>query len=154
MARSDFDGRSLADLAGKKIGVVGGTTNEKALAAALKERVVAASVVTLKTREEAVTKLDAREIDAFASDTLLLLGLAGQVKDPKGLALLDESLSFEPYAIALPRGDAALRLAVNSALAQIYRGEAIAEIYGKWFGRLGKPTSLLRAVYMLGAIPE
>lgn len=154
VARAEFNARSLADLGGKKIGVIGGTTNEKALASALKERVVNANVVVVKSREDAVAKLDAKEIDAFASDTLLLLGLSAQLKDAKAFGLLEESLSFEPYAIALPRGDAGLRLAVNTALAQVYRGEAIAEIFGKWFSRLGKPTPLLRAMYLFGTIPE
>jgi ABC-type amino acid transport substrate-binding protein len=154
IVRSELNARSLTDLGGKKIGVVGGTTNEKALAAALKERVVTANVVALKSRDEAAKQLDAKEIDAFASDTLLLLGLAMQVKDPKSLALLDETLSFEPYAITLPRNDSGLRAAVNTGLAQVYRGDAVVELYGKWFGRLGKPTPALRAVYMLGAVPE
>ena len=154
IVRAELNARSLTDLGGKKIGVVGGTTNEKALAAALKERVVNASVVALKSREEAVQKLEAKEIDAFVSDTLLLIGLAMQVKDPKSLQLLDETLSFEPYAITLPRNDSGLRAAVNTGLAQVYRGDAVVELYGKWFGRLGKPTPALRAVYMLGAVPE
>ena len=154
VTRTEFNARSLADLGGKKIGVIAGTTNEKALSAALKQRVVNATVVPVKSREEAVKKLDAREIDAFASDQLLLLGLATQVKEPKAYQMLDETLSFEPYAITLPRGDSSLRIAVNSALAQIYRGDAVVEIYGKWFGRVGKPTPLLRAAYLLNAIPE
>ena len=38
------------------------------------------------------------------------MALAGKSKDAKGLALLGEGLSFEPYAIALPRGDWQMRL--------------------------------------------
>ena len=154
VVRTETNARSLADLGGKKIGAISGTTNEKALAAALKARVVNATVVPVKSREDAVKKLDAKEIDAFVSDTLLLIGLAGQVKDAKTLQLLDETLSFEPYAIVLPRNDSGLRNAVNAGLAQVYRGDAVVEIYGKWFSRVGKPTPLLRAVYLLGSIPE
>jgi ABC-type amino acid transport substrate-binding protein len=68
--------------------------------------------------------------------------------------MLDDALSFEPYAIALPRGESAFRVEVNTALARIYRSSVIGEIYGQWFGVLGKPSGAVRAVYGMGAIPE
>ncbi|MBK5105502.1 MAG: transporter substrate-binding domain-containing protein [Burkholderiales bacterium] len=52
------------------------------------------------------------------------------------LKLLQEELSFEPYGIALPRGDAAFRPAVNTGLAQIYRSDEINEIFSRWFACL------------------
>jgi ABC-type amino acid transport substrate-binding protein len=154
LVKSSFDAKGLSDLAGKKIGVIGGTTNERAVNDALKRRVVNATVVPLKTREEGLQQVESGAIDAFASDRLLLLGLVNQSKDPKQLALLADALSFEPYAIALPRGDWQMRLAVNSALAQIYRSPAIGEIYNRWFGAIGRPGPLTQTVYMFGSLPE
>lgn len=154
LARADLNVRSLADLANKKIAAVAGTTNETALRNALKERLVTATVVAAKTREEAIAKLEAKEVDAFVSDNLLLLGTAKKVKDPKAFTLVDDALSMEPYAIVLPRTDPVLRIEVNTALARIYRSQAIGDIYGTWFGSLGKPGAVLRAVYGMGAIPE
>ena len=144
----------LSDLAGKKIGVIGGTTNEKAVNEALKRRVINATVVPLKTREEGLQQVESGAIDAFASDRVLLMGLVSQAKDVKALTLLTDGLSFEPYAIVLPRGDWQMRLAVNSALAQIYNSPAIVEIYNRWFGALGRPGPLTQTVYMFGALPE
>jgi len=154
LARAENKVTTLADLSGKKIGVVGGTTNESALQRALKERLVNATVVALKNRDEGLTKLEAREIDAFAGDNVLLFALGLRSKDPSQFRMVDDSLSFEPYAIALPRGDSAFRIEVNTALARIYRSEAIEQIYGAWFGGLGKPGPALRAVYGMGAIPD
>lgn len=154
LARAELNARTLADLGGRKIAVVEGTTNEAALTRALKERLVNASVVPVKSREDGVAKLEAKEVDAFASDNLLLLGMGRKVKEPKALAMMDEAISFEPYAIVLPRGDSALRIEVNTALARIYNSQAIGDIYGAWFGSLGKPGAVLRAVYGMGAIPE
>jgi glutamate/aspartate transport system substrate-binding protein len=134
--------------------VIGGTSNERALADALKNRVINATIVPVKSREEGLEQVESGAIDAFASDRVLLMGLAGKSKEPKGLALLGDALSFEPYAIALPRGDWQMRLAVNSALAQIYRSSAIAEIYKRWFGMLGRPGPVLEATYMFGSLPE
>ena len=154
LARADLNARSLADFAGKKIAVVSGTSNQMAVERALKERLVAATPVPVKSREDGLAKLEAKEVDALASDNVLLLGLGRKVKDPKSLTMIDDTLSFEPYAIVLPRGDPALRIEVNTALARIYRSQAIGDIYGAWFGVLGKPGPALRAVYGMGAIPE
>ena len=83
-----------------------------------------------------------------------MIALIGKSKDPAGLALLTDALSFEPYAIGLPRGDWQMRLAVNSALAQIYRGGAIKEVFGRWFGGLGRPGPLMEMTFLFGALPE
>lgn len=154
LLRSAANIRQLPDLGGKKIGAIPGTTNEKALNEALKRQVVSATVVPVKTRDEGLAQLEAGQIDAFVSDRTLLLALAPKVKDPQAISLLLDDLSFEPYAIMLPRGDDDLRLAVNAALAQVYRSGDIGPIFNRWFGAMGKPGTMLQATYMLGAIPE
>jgi ABC-type amino acid transport substrate-binding protein len=151
---TEFKARTLVDLAGKKIGVLGGTTNETALRTALKDRVVNATVVTLNSRDEGLAKLEAKEIDALASDQLLLLALAPKAKEAKNLMILDDALSMEPYAIVLPRGEATLRMEVNAAIARIYRGDAIVDIYNRWFGRIAPPGPILRVMYSLGALSD
>jgi len=154
LVRTDSNVKAFGELGGKRVAVIAGTTNEKALNEALKKRLVSANVVTVKNREEGLAALEGGKVDGFASDKLLILGLAGKVKDPQRYAMLPEDLSFEPLAIVLPRGDAGLRLAVNRALAQIYRSPGIVEVFGKWFGALGNPGGLLEAMYLFGAIPD
>jgi ABC-type amino acid transport substrate-binding protein len=154
LVRSAFVGTGLSDLGGKKIAVIPGTSNERALNEALKARVLTATIVPVKTREEGLAAVESGTADAYASDRVLLIGLAGKSKDPKALALLADALSFEPYAITLPRGDWQLRVAVDTALAQIYRSGAIGDIYGRWFGAFGKMGPLAEATYLFGALPE
>jgi ABC-type amino acid transport substrate-binding protein len=154
LVKSSLAAKGIGDLGGKKIGVIGGSSNEKALNEALKARVVNATVVPVKTRDDGLAQLEAGAIDAFASDRVLLIGLAGKAKDPKSLALLTDALSFEPYAIALPRGDWQMRLAVNTALSQIYRSGAIGEIFGRWFGAFGRPGPLVEMTFLFGSLPE
>ena len=146
--------RSLSDLADRKIAVIAGTTNENAIRAQLKRRQLSATVLPFKTRDEAFAALEEGKVDAFANDKLLLVGAASKAKDQKSLSLLPDELSFEPYGIVLPRGDAAFRLAVNTGLSQIYSSGEISEIFGRWFGRFGDPGPVIRALYILGAIPE
>ena len=154
LIRASTTGNSLSDLSGKKIGVIAGTSNERALNEALKAKAVSATVMTIKSREEGLEQLEAGTLDAFASDRVLLLGLVMKAKNPKSLALLGDALSFEPYAIALPRGDWAMKQAVDSALAQIYRSSALPEIYNRWFGTLGAPGPVLETMFGLGRLPE
>jgi glutamate/aspartate transport system substrate-binding protein len=85
---------------------------------------------------------------------VLLVGLASKAKEPKSLALLGDALSYEPYAIVLPRGDWAMRQAVDAALAQVYKSSALSEIYGRWFGALGRPNPILEVMYGLGRLPD
>jgi ABC-type amino acid transport substrate-binding protein len=147
-------GSSLMELANKKIGVIAGTSNERALAAALKSKVVTATVVPVSSRDDGLAQLEAGTIDAFASDRVLLAGLAGKAKDPKSLSLMADPLSYEPYAIVLPRGDWAMGQAVNSALAQIYKSSALPELYNRWFGALGRPGPIVEIMFALGSLPE
>jgi ABC-type amino acid transport substrate-binding protein len=141
-------------MTGKKIAVIAGTTNERAIEAQLKRRLISATVAPFKTRDEAFAALEDGRADALASDKLLLVGAATAAKDPKSLALLPEDLSFEPYGIVLPRGDAAFRLAVNSGLARLYATGEVVEVFRRWFEAFGTPPAIIQAAYVLGAIPE
>jgi ABC-type amino acid transport substrate-binding protein len=154
LVRNESGVKAFNDLAGKKVAVISGTTNERALNNALKQRLVNASVVTVKTRDEGLEALEKGSVDAFASDKILIAGLSVKVKDATRYTMLTDDLSVEPYGIALLRGDPGMRLAVNRALAQIYSTPQIVEIFNKWFGAFGKPTVLLEAVFFLGIVPE
>ena len=146
--------QKVGDLAGRRIGVIGGTTTEARLEAMLKERQQDAKITRLKDGNEGVAMLESGSLDAFASDKLKLVGLARDAKDPSKLALLQEDLSYEPLAFALPRGDSAFRLEVNRALTRVYVSGEIEPIFGQWFGRMVRPTALLAALYVLNSIPQ
>ncbi len=144
----------LPDLAGKKIGVIAGTTTEIRLDTMLRQRLVNANVVKVRDGNEGIAMLESGSLDAFASDKVKLIGLAAQAKDPGALALLPEDLSIEPIAFALPRNDSAYRLEVNKALTQIYVGGDLEAIFQQWLGKIGRPSGLLAAMYLLNALPN
>ena len=70
--------QSFADLGGKKIGVIKGTTTETRLASALKSRLISAEVITLNDGNEGVAMVLNGSLDAYASDKVKLVGLAVQ----------------------------------------------------------------------------
>lgn len=154
LSRANAPVKRIADVAGKRVAVAAGTTAERALPRVLKERLINAQLVTVKSNEEAVAMLEAGTVDAFATDRLVLLGAAVRARDPTQLVLSEEDFSFEPYALMLRRNDGDFRLAVNRALAQLYRGQGIVEVYERWFGVFGRPSALLASMYYLNAIPE
>jgi len=144
---------SIADMGGKKIAVIAGTTNESALKKELHRRQLQASLVRVKDRQEGMAELEGGAVDGFASDKLLLIG--AQNADASTYKILPENLSYEPYAIALPRGDWAFRVAVNKGLSQLYSDPQILDIYLKWFATIGPRPDLLRAaVYIFGTFPD
>jgi len=154
LVKADSGLGSFSDLSGKKIAVIAGTTNEQAINRQLKRRFLRATVMAFKSSDEALAALEEGRAEAFASDKLLLVGAASKAKDPRALALLPDELSFEPYGIVLPRGDATLRLAVNTGLAQLYSSDELTEIFRRWFAGFGEPPAIIKAAYILGAIPE
>jgi ABC-type amino acid transport substrate-binding protein len=144
---------NASELNGQKIAVAANTSNESALNDLIKLGKLKITLVPVKDRDAGVAALEKGEVDGYASDKLLLVG--ARFKDPKALAMLPDDLSFEPYAITLPRGDWALRLAVNSALADVYRTGLIFKIFEEWFEQIKlKPGPVLLSAFSLGALSQ
>jgi glutamate/aspartate transport system substrate-binding protein len=146
--------RTVGDLAGKRIGVVPGTTTEKALADFLRSTSLSATVVPMKDHDEGLAGLQTSKIEAYASDRTILVGLVLQARGTARYGLISEDLSYEPYGFMVRRDDSAFRLVANRALARVYRSGAIGAIYAKWFGSMGKPTPALILMYALQGLPE
>jgi len=154
LIRADSSINGFADFASKSIAVTSGTTTEQRLTAMLKDRLINAKLVPVKDGVEGAAMLESGAVAGFASDKIKLIGLAAQAKDPKVFALLSEALSFEPYAFMVPRNYSAFRLEVNKALTQIYLSGDIDQIFMKWLGKLGRPSGLLAAMYVLNSVPQ
>ena len=144
----------VADFAGKRVAVLGGTTTEKVLREALARAQVNAEVVTIGSRPQGVQMVEQGKVEGFASDRTPLLGAITANPARARFKLLDQDLSVEPYAFALPRDDHDFRLAVNRVLAGLYRGGGIKPIYERWLGPMGSPSILLTVTYYIQAIPE
>jgi len=153
MVRSDAGLFSFADLAGKSIGSVTGSTNAQAIRDQLQRRKLEAKLVYFNDRNDGMAALARGEIDAFASDKIVLLALA-QAANLHNLSMLPEDLSFEPFAIMLPRGDWQLRLAVDAELARTFRSGEIVALYGKYFSSFVTRSNWLGAVFTFGGLPD
>jgi len=139
----------IGDFAGKRVAVIAGTTTEKVLRARSK-----AELVPVRTRAEGMQLVEGQKVAGFASDRTTLIAAVSAMPNKSSYKLMDEDLSVEPYALMLPRGDPDFRLAVNRAIAGLYRGGGIRDIYDRWLGPLGAPSVLLNATYFIQSIPE
>jgi ABC-type amino acid transport substrate-binding protein len=147
--------KGVGDLPGKRVAVVANTTTEKALADWFRaNNVRGVTVSNVKDHVDGLAGLDNGALDAYASDRVILFGLATNSKDASKLALFPDYFSYEPYALVLRRDDPAFRLAVDRALAALYRSKGVIPIYEKWFGPIVKAPPILQALYLLNALPE
>ncbi len=153
MIRADGP-KSFAELAGRKIGVLGGTTTEQALRNSLTKANITADVVLLKNHDEGVKMLVDNGISAYFADRAILQYLFMKTPAGANLLLSDDYLTVEPYALALPRGDDDLRLAVDTGLSHIYRSGEIVRIFSNNFGPQAVPSPMLQTLYMLTGLPD
>lgn len=154
LIRNDSDFSRVRDLAGKRVAVMRNTTTQRSLADVLQRREMTAEIVLFDDAEAALAALRSGAVDGYASDRVKLLGTALGAQGAGGFRLLDEDFSMEPYALAMHVGDPGFRIAVNRALAAIYRSGDISIVYERWLAPLGKPSLLLDALYYLQRIPE
>ena len=146
---------NVLGLKGKRVAVVSNTTTIEALQGALNEMLVDVVVVPVSSALEGMILLDKGEVDAFSSDQVVLIGQVIARNTGRQYFLSEELFSFEPFALAVARGDVDFQLVADRALSRLNRSGQIAVIYRKWFGRFAKkPPQLLKALYQLNATPE
>jgi len=151
--RAQSSVRRLADLNGRRVAVVPGTTTERALLVALKAVGVTAVLVPVTKPAEGAVAVREGRADAVAGDRIVLTQIALSADDV-ALPILPEDFSYEPYAIVVRRDDPDFRLAVNRALVEMYKRGDAAPIYQRWLAPLGKPSPLLNAMFYLNGLPE
>lgn len=155
LTRKDSGIQSVDDLDGKAIALAQGTTNERAVKAAVEEKGLDVKILPVRDHAEGMLALETDRVDAYSTDHILLFGLISKAKNPDDFAVVGDFLSFDPYAIMVPRNDSAFELAGKQALAALFRSGEIDAIYEKWFGPMGvEQTDLLKAAFQIQALPE
>lgn len=145
---------TVNDLAGKRVSVVSNTTTIVALKRVLKKLGIEAEVVAVGSTKEGMNMLESKKVDAFAADQVVLIGqvIARSARDK--YALSSDLFSFEPFALALQRGDADFRLLADRVLSDLNRSGNIMKIYKRWLGGFAKePLPALQVLYQLNSTP-
>ena len=147
--------RDIPDLDGKRVAVISGTTTAEQLDAHMDEHGIEAKIVTVADRNEGMNLLNGGEVEALASDQIVLIGQVLEARNPDRYAIISEIFSYEPYGLVVRRNDADFRLVVNRAIARLYRTGEQGEIFYNWIGKLGiSVPPVVAAMYQLNALPE
>jgi len=155
LTRADSGVESIDDLDGMAIALAQGTTNERAILAAVAERGLDVDILPVRDHAEGMLALETDRVDAYSTDHILLHGLIATSRNPEDYAVVGKFLSFDPYAIMVPRNDSEFELVGKEALADLFRSGAIEGIHAKWFGPMGvEIDDLLAASFELHALPE
>ncbi len=158
LSKADNRVSTAADLAGKRVAVMRGTSTATALEKFLTDNSIDARVVMVDDRDAGMARLQRGDVDALAGDQIVLLGnalVAIEANDDANFSFADELFSYEPYAFMVRRNDADFRLAVNRELAEIFRDGDQAPIYQEWVGSNGvKPSPMLIAMYLVQGLSE
>jgi glutamate/aspartate transport system substrate-binding protein len=155
MVRTNSGIKSVDDLGGKTLVVLPGTTNEQALKAYIDKKRMNTRVINAREHPEALLAMETDRADAYGTDDVLLYGSRARAKNPDQYAIVGEFLTYDPYAIMIPRNDSAFATVADKAIARMFRDGSFMQTYKKWFDPIGVPLNpLLEAAIKLQALPD
>ncbi|GAB4198699.1 MAG: hypothetical protein OHK0022_18280 [Roseiflexaceae bacterium] len=117
---------SVADLAGKTVGTVKGSTSEKNIRTAAP----GATVELFDTYSEAVQAMQSGRADAVTTDDIILYGF--QKSNPERFKVVGGQFTQEPYAAGVKKGNTELLNEVNAAIRDLKQSGKWAELYKTW----------------------
>lgn len=132
--------RSAADLDGKRVCVVRGTTS----LTRLQKVAPTAEILTVPMWSDCLVVLQQRQVDAVTTDDTILAGLASQ--DPY-LEIVGDSMGAEPYGIGITKTNEDLVRFVNRTLERIRGDGTWTRMYDRWLSVLGPSPAPPSAVY-------
>ncbi|WP_369413683.1 amino acid ABC transporter substrate-binding protein [Brucepastera parasyntrophica] len=132
VVRGDSGYATLADLAGKTVGLQAGSSASDALDGAVEFKASLKRVVEFKDNLTALMDLEIKGVDAVVMD--LMVANDNINRSGKNYVILDESLAPENYGIGFRKNDAALMNKVQETLDAMAADGTIAPIAVKWFG--------------------
>lgn len=135
LVRTDEDDiHGPQDLAGKTVCSAAGSTPYQRIAADYPK----ADLVSYDTYSICVDNLLTYQVDVVTTDDAILLGFAA--KAPDEMKVVGKPFSKEPYGIGVPRGDNALRAALNNALEANEKNGNWKKVYEATLGLSGAPA--------------
>jgi len=122
--------KNLSDLAHARLGVVRGSTSEKAAQQALPM----AALESYDDYPEMVALLTSGKLDAISTDEPILAGLRARMPNREQFEISSTAITFETYGIAVRSGQKRLLQRVNQTLLEMERNGEAARIFDRWFG--------------------
>jgi polar amino acid transport system substrate-binding protein/glutamate/aspartate transport system substrate-binding protein len=126
--------KGIQTIAGKRVAAQQGSTNARII----RERAPTAKLLEFPDQPAAFQALAQGQVQAYTNDGIQLAGLKAKAPKPDDWAVVGEFFSYEPYGMALRKGDSDFRQIVNVGLMESIESGKYFEIYDKWFGPKGE----------------
>jgi glutamate/aspartate transport system substrate-binding protein len=127
--------KSFRDLAGRKVAVTAGTTNEKTLRDLSEKFKLNINLQVTRDHAESFGLVKSGQADAFATDDVLLYGLIAQDAAKADYEVVGDFLSYDPYGIMYRKGDSQLNKVVVDTFQVLAEDGEIERQYKRWFLR-------------------
>jgi len=125
---------SFADLNGKKVSTVAGSTGVQLLRGYRKSGNIEVEELAAKDTADGFLLLASDRTAAYILDDVQLAGLIATSPNPGDFRILtQESLRQEPYGIMYRKDDPRFKEIVDRTVTELMKSGAIDEIYTKWF---------------------
>ena len=126
--------KGIKGIAGKRVAAQQGSTNARII----RERVPTAQLREFPDQPAGFQALAQGQVDTYTNDGIQLAGLKAKAPNPGNWEIVGEFYSYEPYGIAMRKGDSDFRSVVNASLMEGIDSGKFFEIYEKWFGLKGE----------------
>jgi polar amino acid transport system substrate-binding protein len=126
--------KGIQSIDGKRIAAQQGSTNARII----REKAPKAQLREFPDQPAAFQALLQGQVDAYTNDGIQLAGLKSKAPNPAQWDIVGEFFSYEPYGMAMRKGDADFRGVVNAGLMEGIESGKYFEIYDKWFGAKGE----------------
>jgi glutamate/aspartate transport system substrate-binding protein len=133
LVRSGSGIRNYADLAGKAVSSVTGSTNEAVLRRISEERQLGVQMVLAKDYAEALAIVERGDALALALDDILLFGLRANAANPTALEVVGDALQVEPYACMMRKDDPEFKALVDGTITRLMSSGEFERLYARWF---------------------
>ncbi len=128
---ADKDLKSPADLAGKRVSAVRGSSSEQGA----RKHIPNVEPVTFKDPSGAFLALQQRKVSGFVASELMLVKLKQQAAGSAvPVKILEPALFVEPWGIGVRKGDQAMLDQVNKVLDGMEASGQAGKVFDKWFG--------------------
>jgi len=131
--------KGIQDIGGKRIAAQQGSTNARII----RERVPTAQLREFPDQPSGFQALAQGQVDAYTNDGIQLAGLKAKAPNPGDWEIVGDFYSYEPFGMALRKGDSDFRAVVNNGLMEGIDSGKFFQIYEKWFGPNGELPYLM-----------
>jgi len=146
--------KGIKNIDGKRIAAQQGSTNARII----REKAPKAVLREFPDQPAAFQALAQGQVDAYTNDGIQLAGLKAKSPNPAQWDIVGDFYSYEPYGMAMRKGDADFRNIVNAGLMDGIESGKFFEIYDRWFGAKGElpyPMSpQVRSFMLLQVVPK